>query len=83
MSAEVDVQALADALAPLLNGHATAPLLDAEQASELLHVPATWLLGQARAKRIPHVRLGKYVRFSRDDLLAWVEGRSVGPRRRA
>jgi excisionase family DNA binding protein len=82
MSAELDLHALAAELAPLLNGHAPSPLLDAEQASELLHVPATWLLAEARAERVPHVRLGKYVRFNRDDLLGWVEGRGVGPRKR-
>jgi excisionase family DNA binding protein len=80
---EIDVHALAAELALLLNGRAHAPLLDGKQAAELLNVPATWLMAEARAERIPHVRLGKYVRFDRDDLLAWIEGRGVGPRRQA
>jgi Helix-turn-helix domain len=48
-------------------------LLDAGQAGTLLGVPASWLLAQARRDAIPHVRLGKYVRFDEVDLLAWLE----------
>ena len=41
----------------------TSPLLDAKAAAQLLGVPASWVLAQARADRIPHVRFGRYVRF--------------------
>jgi len=34
------------------------PLIDAKAAGQLLGVPPTWLLAQARAGRIPHHRLG-------------------------
>ncbi len=47
-------------------------LLDAKVAGELLGVPPTWLLAQARKNSIPHVRLGKYVRFDRGDLEGWI-----------
>ena len=57
-------------------------LLDANGASALLSVPATWLLAEARADRVPHVRLGRYVRFDPDDLLAWVATRARGPKPR-
>jgi excisionase family DNA binding protein len=54
------------------------PLLDAKAASQLLGVPHTWLLAQARERRIPHHRLGHYVRFNPDDLQAWLrETRSM------
>jgi excisionase family DNA binding protein len=60
------------------------PLLDAKGAAVLLAVPKSWVLAEARAERIPHVRLGRYVRFDREELLAWVDGsRSYGPRKRA
>jgi excisionase family DNA binding protein len=56
-------------------------LLDAEGAAQLLGVSAKWMLAEAKADRIPHVRLGpKYVRFNRDDLLAWAADRAQGPR---
>jgi hypothetical protein len=61
---------------------APSPLLDAEGAGLLLSVPASWLMAEARADRVPHVRLGRYVRFDRDELLAWVATRARGPKAR-
>ena len=56
-------------------------LLDAKGAAELLAVPKSWVLAQARDDRIPHVRLGRYVRFDPDELEAWARARIRGPRR--
>lgn len=58
------------------------PLLNAEQAGELLNVPPSWVLAEARANRIPSVRLGKYVRFDAEDLRVWRDARKQGPVRR-
>jgi len=41
----------------------TSRLLDAAQAAERLGIRASWLLQRARERRIPHSRIGKYVRF--------------------
>jgi excisionase family DNA binding protein len=77
----LDLHALAEELAPLIAEQARPPaLLDADQAGELLNVPSSWVSAQARANRIPHTRLGHYVRFDRDELLAWVDHRQTGPR---
>jgi excisionase family DNA binding protein len=57
---------------------AFAPLIDAKAASKLLGVPHTWLLAQARAGRIPHHRLGHYVRFRPEDLRTWLEQTKIG-----
>jgi excisionase family DNA binding protein len=76
-----DLHELARALAPLIAEQpGPAPLLDGDQAAELLQVPKSWLMSQAKAGAVPHVKLGHYVRFDRDALLAWVDKRSVGPR---
>jgi excisionase family DNA binding protein len=57
------------------------PLLDAKAAGELLGVPSTWVLAEARADRIPHVRLGRYVRFDAAALEAWWrQNRTRGPK---
>ena len=56
-----------------------APLLDAKAASELLGVPPSWLLAQARAGRVPHHRLGHYVRFSAEDLREWLAENRITP----
>lgn len=54
-------------------------LIDAKAASQILGVPPTWLLAQARAGRIPHHRLGHYVRFKADDLSRWLEENRIDP----
>src|SRR3954453_1621695 len=56
-----------------------APLLDARGAAALLSVPASWVLAEARADRIPHVRLGRYVRFDAAELQIWWQTRPPGP----
>lgn len=57
----------------------TSPLIDARAAGERLGVPHTWLLREARRDAVPHVRLGRYVRFDPDQLLAWAHNRARGP----
>jgi len=54
-------------------------LLDAKAAGVLLAVPPSWVLAEARADRIPHVRLGRYVRFDAAELTAWWRARARGP----
>jgi excisionase family DNA binding protein len=46
-------------------------LLTAEAAAAMLSVDAEWLLRQAREGRIPHVRLGRYVRFDSAAIAAY------------
>jgi excisionase family DNA binding protein len=65
-----------NALAPAaLNGRQKTfvQLIDATEAGRLLGVPSTWVLAQARANRIPHHRLGHYVRFDPEDMARWLE----------
>lgn len=55
-------------------------LLDAHGVAELLGVPHTWVLAQARASAIPHHRLGHYVRFDPDDIAQWLTEGRVEPK---
>jgi excisionase family DNA binding protein len=57
-------------------------LLDDASAAELLNVPKSWVGEAARQGRIPHVKLGRYRRFDRADLLAWLEEQKGGGGRR-
>ena len=47
-------------------------LLTVEQVAERLGVTKDWVWAQARAGRIPHVRLGRYRRFREEALEQWV-----------
>jgi len=77
-----EIRALAAELAPLIAVPVSPPLVDARRAAELLDVPPSWLLAQARAGLVPHHRLGRYVRFSPADLRAWAGQHAAGPRAR-
>lgn len=48
-------------------------LLDARDVAELLGVKETWVRDAAREGRIPHVRIGRYVRFRLADVQEWIE----------
>jgi hypothetical protein len=51
--------------APISPAAEAAPrkLIDAEQLEEITGVPATWWASQARERRLPFHKFGKYVRF--------------------
>ena len=48
-------------------------LLDAKAIAERLGVPESWVRESARSGAIPHVRLGRYVRFDLADVERWLE----------
>jgi excisionase family DNA binding protein len=54
-------------------------LLTAEEVARLLQVRTSWLYDAARRGAIPHVRLGRYVRFRRDSVDAWIRERERRP----
>ena len=61
-------------------GHMSAELLlDVEAAADLLAVPALWLLTQARRDAVPHVHLGRDIRFDPVELQGWWRARMRGP----
>lgn len=57
------------------------PLLDAEEAAQLLHVPRSTLYELVRSRGLPHVRIGdRGLRFTRAALEEWVGEHSYGTR---
>jgi len=48
-------------------------LLTADEVAALLRVSKAWVYAQTRAGRIPHVRLGRHVRYRRAAIESWVE----------
>jgi excisionase family DNA binding protein len=53
-------------------------LLTATEIAELLSVPVSWVREHTRSGLVPHVPLGRYVRYDRADVLAWVEAQKAG-----
>jgi excisionase family DNA binding protein len=50
-------------------------LLTVRQVAELLQVPVSWVYGRMwkrSLEQLPAYRLGKYWRFDRNEVLAWV-----------
>jgi len=46
-------------------------LLTIDEAAALLSVPKSWLYERTRTNSVPHMKLGKYLRFDRQEFLAW------------
>jgi excisionase family DNA binding protein len=51
----------------------TARLVDATAVADRLGVPVSWVRETTRSDAIPHVRLGRYVRYDLADVEAWLE----------
>jgi excisionase family DNA binding protein len=60
-------------------------LLTADEVAELFRVTRGWIYAETRAGRIPHLRLGRYVRYRESAIREWMaqlEFASSGVRRR-
>ena len=58
-------------------------LLTVEEVAELLRVPKSWVYGRTRKRgleRLPHLKLGKYVRFDESAVREFLERQKVGAR---
>jgi excisionase family DNA binding protein len=56
----------------------TERLLEAREVAELLSVPVGWVREHTRSGAIPSIELGRYRRYDRGDVLAWVESMKAG-----
>jgi len=52
-------------------------LLDAEQLAKILRVEVPYVYSQARARKIPSVKVGKYRRFSPAEVKRWLERKTT------
>ncbi len=50
------------------------PLLTADEVATLLRVSKAWVYAETRKKRIPHVPLGRYVRYRHSAVNEWIIG---------
>lgn len=59
------------AIDPMLALTLDEPLLDVEQAAALLNVRPSWVRDATRAQRLPCIRVGRHLRFTRPMLEEW------------
>jgi excisionase family DNA binding protein len=48
-------------------------LLTADDVAAMLCVPKTWVYAQSRAGALPTVRVGRYCRYRREAIEAWID----------
>jgi excisionase family DNA binding protein len=53
-------------------------LLEADDVARYLGMRTDWVYREVRAGRLPHIRLGRAVRFRRDSIEAWLTARERG-----
>jgi excisionase family DNA binding protein len=54
-------------------------LLTAKDVAALLNVPESWVREATRDGRLPHLQLGRYRRYQRPRIEAWLRERQAGP----
>lgn len=54
------------------------PLLNANEAARLLRVPRSTLYELVRSRDLPHVKVGRALRFTRAGLTVWIVENSYG-----
>ncbi|WP_445152801.1 helix-turn-helix domain-containing protein [Baekduia sp. Peel2402] len=47
-----------------------------------MRVTRSWVYAETRRNALPHLRLGRYVRYRRSAIEQWLEGAERGPGRR-
>lgn len=52
----------------------SADLLTADEVAVRLRVTPAWVYAETRADHIPHLRLGRYVRYRRSAIERWIAG---------
>ena len=52
----------------------TSPLLRADEVAEFLRVPRSSVYEYVRTGQIPHIRIGRHIRFCQHQLADWVAG---------
>jgi len=73
-----DLLAADDVAAPAAIGERASRLLEAEEVADYLGMRTDWVYREVRAGRLPHIRLGRAVRFRRESIEAWLESRERG-----
>ena len=55
-------------------------LITAQELSKILKVPLSWIYDRTRkgsTDHIPHYKVGKYLRFSEEEVVSYLKGKST------
>ena len=55
-------------------------LLFAEDVASILGMTIDWIYAETRAGRIPHISLGRYYRYRRESIEAWLQDKEHSAR---
>ena len=55
-------------------------LIGVQELSRRTGLPTSWIYAKAEAAELPHLKIGRYVRFRPSEVTAWLEGQRRGPR---
>jgi excisionase family DNA binding protein len=65
-----------DEVTGISNGEYSAQLLTVSEIAQTLRVPVSWVYERTRRRgfeRMPHIKLGKYLRFDPNTVFAWLK----------
>ena len=51
-------------------------LIGVEEMAKKLDVPVSWLYARTRTNEIPHLKVGKYVRFNESEVWEWLKNQN-------
>lgn len=61
-----------DSAAVVPDRMSVAPLLEVDDVAAYLGMRSDWVYREVRAGRLPHIRLGRAVRFRQESIEAWI-----------
>ena len=76
MMAPIFKNEAADGTPQSLLGVVNEALLTPREVAEMLRVPISWVYERTRRQgtaRLPHIKIGKYLRFRKEDVLGWLD----------
>ena len=48
-------------------------LITVDELATMLQVPKSWIYDRTRNNRIPYIKIGKYIRFDKDEIIEWIK----------
>jgi excisionase family DNA binding protein len=52
-------------------------LIGIREMAAKISVPVSWLYSRTRTGEIPHLKIGKYVRFDAEKVMLWIEKQNL------